>query len=442
LKQLVVNLSQEALVLPADDGRLQPWLAEGWRTSPNGLTVTVKLRENAKFHDGTKVTSEFVTKTLRRDLPKSMGPAFDDVEKIEAPDALQVQIDLRRPAPFVLEALESLIQKPGDDPAATGPFIPVRPSSPTSPTQVKVNPDYYLGPAGIDRVTITPFSSVRTAWAELLRGNIDMLHEVNIDALDSLAASNDVRVFSYIRHYQYMILFGPKASSLQSNEVRRELSAAIDREEIVREALNGHGVPSTGPVSQRHWALEKTAPKLGTDAALAGRLAARHLKFTCLVPADSVYERVALVVKRQLSAASVDMRVEEAPQEQFLARAARYEYDAILGDIISGPTIFRSYRHWHSSMPVPPRPISSPRIDAALDRIRHAASDDEYRAGVTAFQQAMVEDPVALFLAWGERARAVSRRFDVGAPNKDRDILSTLRLWHPVTTEQVAVGRN
>jgi peptide/nickel transport system substrate-binding protein len=339
----------------------------------------------------------------------------------------------------VLEALESLIQKPGNSAMASGPFVPV-PDSATA--QVKANPDYYLGPAAIDRVTFTPFSTVRTAWAELLRGNIDMLYEVNLDALDSLAASTDVRVFSYTRHYQYMIVFGPKASSLQSNEVRRELSAAIDREEVVREALNGHGVPSTGPVSQRHWALDKTAPKFGADAALAAKLATRHLTFTCLVPADSVYERVALVVKRQLSAASVDMRVEEAPQDQFVARARRNEFDAILGDIISGPTLFRSYRHWHSSMQIDPRPISSPRIDAALDRIRHAASDDEYRAGVTAFQQAMVDDPVALFLAWGERARAVSRRFDVGAPNKDRDILSTLRLWRPVTTQQAAAGRN
>jgi hypothetical protein len=93
-------------------------------------------------------------------------------------------------------------------------------------------------------------------------------------------------------------------------------------------------------------------------------------------------------------------------------------------------------------MQIDPRSISSPRIDAALDRIRHAASDDEYRAGVTAFQQAMVDDPLALFLAWGERARAVSRRFDVGAPNKDRDILSTLRLWRPLTTQQIAAGRN
>ena len=49
-----------------------------------------------------------------------------------------------------------------------------------------------------------------------------------------------------------------------------------------------------------------------------------------------------------------------------------------------------------------------------------------YRAGVAAFQRAIVDDPPAIFLAWSERARAVSTRFDVPV-EPGRDILSTLR---------------
>ena len=63
----------------------------------------------------------------------------------------------------------------------------------------------------------------------------------------------------------------------------------------------------------------------------------------------------------------------------------------MLVDADSGPSLFRSYRRWHSRGGATTQTIDSPAIDAALDRVRHAASDEEYREGVRAFQQAIVD---------------------------------------------------
>lgn len=434
LSQFTSNFSLEGLVNLTEDGRPRAWLAEGWSISPDNLTLTIHLRAGATFHDGSAVTSTAVADILRRALPKSMGVVFEDIDTITPSAPTEVVIQLKRPSPFVLESLEALIQKPGSSGIGTGPFSSAKAEVPG----LRGFQSYYLGAPPIQQITETPYASVRTAWAELLRGNIDMLYEVNLDALDSLEGSSDVAVFSYVRHYQYMIIFGSAARSLQSADVRRELSAAIDREAIVKTALNGHGVVSSGPVPALHWALDKSTPKLVSDRTLATRLAARHLTFTCLVPADSVYERVALAVKQQLAAASVDMQVKEVTQEQAIQAMTDDNFEAVLGDFVSGPSIFRSYRHWYSKAASIPTPIGSSRIDAALDRIRHAPSDNEYRAGVTAFQEAIVDAPPALFLAWSERARAVSRRFNVPAPENGRDVLATLRLWRPAGTPQVA----
>jgi ABC-type transport system substrate-binding protein len=427
LRQFVASLSVEPLAVPNEDGRMRPWLAESWTTSPDGLSMTIQLRKQAKFHDGTAVTAPVVAQTLQKTLPSLMGPAFDDIVRISPVDSTRIRVDLRRPSEFLVEALEISVQKPDSPGVGSGGWIPL---GTTAPITLRANPAYPLGKPAIDQIVVTPYPSVRAAWAELLRGNLDMLNEVSIDALDSLQASSDVAVFSFVRHYQYMIVFGSRAANLQSAEVRRELNAAIDRDAIIREAMNGHGVASTGPVPPRHWALI-AAPKAPVARQLAKNLASRHLKFTCLVPADSVYERVALAVKRQLAAVSVDMQVDEASQEQVMQAAKSNNFDALLGDIISGPTLFRSYRHWYSRMSFIPRPLGSPAIDSALDGIRHATSDEEYRAGVNAFQNAMDNDPPALFLAWGERARAVSRRFEVPAPENGGDVLNSIRLWRP-----------
>lgn len=365
-----------------------------------------------------------------------MGVAFDDVERILPVGAHQVRVDLRRRSQFVAEALETLIQKPdARGPIGTGPYVA---STITTPAELHAYGKYYRGPAAIQSVSITPYASLRAAWAELLRGNVDMLYEVNMDALDSLESASSVAIFSSVRHYQYMIIFGPRNPKFQAPEIRRELNAAIDRDAIVRNALNGHGIPSTGPLLPQHWALDASTPRPVFDRELALKLSARHLEFTCLVPADSVYERMALEVKRQLAATGVDMHVREGTQEQILDSLRKEDYEAVLGDPIGGPTVFRAFRMFHSGVSFAPKPRVTPAIDAALDQVRHAATDSEYRAGVKAFQEATLDDPPALFLAWGERARAVSKRFDVVVPEAGRDIINSIRLWHPANADQIA----
>jgi len=58
---------------------------------------------------------------------------------------------------------------------------------------------------------------------------------------------------------------------------------------------------------------------------------------------------------------------------------------------------------------------------------------------VAAFQRAMVASPPAIFLAWSERARAVSGRFDVHE-EPGRDILNTIRQWR--RAEAVSAAHN
>jgi peptide/nickel transport system substrate-binding protein len=361
----------------------------------------------------------------------------EDVNEIVALDDNHVQIRLRRPSRILIEALEIAIRKPNKSGKAgpgTGPYV----TSNDSPSEMRANANYYLEQPPIDRIVFQTYPTIRTAWAEMLRGNLDMLYEVNMDALDSLQASSKVSVFSFLRHYQYVIMFGEAAPTLKDAAVKRELNAALDRAGIVRQVLNGHGLPSIGPVPPRHWAIDQSAPRLEFNAALAKNLASRHLHFTCLVAADSVYERLALVVKQQLAEASVDMTVKEVTQSELIQAGRGKNFEALLIEVVSGPGMFRPFRHFYSKLPFELKPKGNSSIDAALDRIRHAPSDDEYREGVTDFQRAIVDDPPEIFLVWGERARAVSRQFNVVRPEDGRDVLNTLRLWRPATVQQLA----
>jgi ABC-type transport system substrate-binding protein len=88
--------------------------------------------------------------------------------------------------------------------------------------------------------------------------------------------------------------------------------------------------------------------------------------------------------------------------------------------------LLRPYHIWHSGGSLN---LKSPSIDTALDAVRHAPSGDAYLQAVAGVQQAMMDDPPAIFLAWMEVARAVSKRFDVPPVPAGRDIMAGLRQW-------------
>lgn len=59
-----------------DYTKLEPELAESWEVAKDGMSVTFKLRKNAKFHDGTPVTATDVKWSYDRALAMGGFPTF------------------------------------------------------------------------------------------------------------------------------------------------------------------------------------------------------------------------------------------------------------------------------------------------------------------------------------------------------------------------------
>jgi peptide/nickel transport system substrate-binding protein len=436
MRQTAENLTLEGLLNYGRDGRPVPFLAKQWSRADDGLTLRLQLQPAALFHDGSPVTATIVRDSLLKGLPRNLGPAFEDVQEIRAVSERDVEIVLKQPSAFAIEALDVPIAKPGATRIGTGPFVLVNQNNGT--VEMRSNPDYYLGPPAIDHIVFKPYASVRSAWADLLRDQVDMLYEVGVDALDSLQPSNQVKVFSYRRHYAYVAIFNTNRPALRDPAVRRRLNAAINREQLIADALGGKGAPATGPVWPAHWANQPDAPKFvyAPEEMTERNGTSRRIRLNCLFGNPDL-ERLALVVQRQLQSVGVDLELQAISGDSMLSRLNGADFDLILTDAISGPSLARPYLFWHSGSPFNYGRFSSRGVDASLDAIRHAPDDDAYRVGVRAFQRAIMDDPPALFLAWIERARVVSTRFAVPA-EPERDVWSTLRLWRPVADPALA----
>jgi peptide/nickel transport system substrate-binding protein len=432
VQQFISNITQEGLVRYDPDGRLQPALAEKIELSADGLQLTLHLRPKVTFHDGSPVDAAVIVAALKDGLPRVLRSAFDDVEGIEARGDREVVITFKQRSNLVVESLwDVTIQKKGQPSIGTGPFIAPAVSAGQS-VEMTANANYYLGRPTISRIVLTAYPNTRAAWADMLRDRLDMLAEVDPEALPSMRDSKLATLYTFERPYQYMLVLNAQSPKLQAAAVRRALNQAFDREALVRDALFGEGSPSAGPVSNLHWAFQEERstfsfnPKsaAATIAATAAARKSQPLTLTCLTLPGAQYERLALNVKQQLQAIGVRLEIQEVPPDRPAAAVAKHEYEMLLLDALSGPNMFRPYRWWVQNVGFTGRGVVS-----ALGEIRRAATEAQYKAAVGAFQRAAADDPPAVFLAWGKRTRAVVNRFDVERePN--RDIILTLRQWH------------
>src|SRR5471030_2238036 len=77
-----------------DYAKLEPELAESWTVAPDGMSITFKLRKNAKFHDGTPVTAKDVKWSFDRAVSVGGFPTFQmKAGSLEKPEQFVVVDD-------------------------------------------------------------------------------------------------------------------------------------------------------------------------------------------------------------------------------------------------------------------------------------------------------------------------------------------------------------
>jgi peptide/nickel transport system substrate-binding protein len=461
VRALAAQISVESLTQLRIDGRPIPKLAESWWWTEGGRQLNLNLRPNIQFHDGAPLTAELASQLLNTAVAspsnRAVFTSFADIEAIRWEGDRQVIFDLFRPSAFLPDDLEIPLTH-GNAQIGTGPYRIVKEDS--SGVVLDRFDKYYLGTPKIARVVIKPFDALRTAWTSLLRGEVDMVTDVPPDAVEFIR-NDTVKVVSFGRRYQYIVAFNSQRRPFNSPVVRRALNMSIDRDALIQRALQGHGVPSTGPLWPKHWAYNNSVATYRYDPAQAATLLnsvgvradkgdagrQRRFRFTCLIPENfSVIERVALEVQKQLYSVGVDMEFEVVPIGDFTARVREGRFDAMLIDTISGPTIGRSYMFWRSARRFPGGlntfGYENPEAERLFDTLKTSTNDIATESAFTRLQEVLLEDPPALFLAWNERSRAVRRNFEiVQDPQRDSaDPIYTIWRWTGAADPRLAAS--
>jgi peptide/nickel transport system substrate-binding protein len=439
-------LFSESLLSRQTDGRSVPGLATEWRWEDGGRRLRLELKAGVRLHDGSVLNAEIVSRLLEHSLGEHRPLGFTYVTRVTGEGSRTVVIQLSRPDFFLLPELTGLkVVLPDAPDIGTGPFRIVR----RTPVFETVRFDaYHGGVPAMKGARVLTYETQRAAWAALLRGEVDALQEVSRETVEFASQATNIHTYPAIQSFYIALIFNQKHPLLKKVEVRRALNAAIDRQGIVRSAMRGHGEVAEDPIWPLHWAYTRPEvphiydPKLAErqlDAAGLTRRSAGpgasvpRFKLRCLFWSDEpMYERIALMIQRQLFDVGVDLVLEPANLNDLIARASSGDFETLLPRANAGRSLDFTYRFWHSSTEGNGAMLRAGYFgaDSLLDQLRASTSDEQVRTTVDQLGRRFREDVPAVFIAWPQVTRAIDSRLNVGRGN-EQDPFSKIWEWRP-----------
>jgi len=367
------------------DIKIRGDLAESWEVKRGGLEIIFHLRKGVKWHDGAPFTADDVVFTYKTvtdpKVPTPYGSNYGPVDKVEALDRYTVRVTYKEPyAPaleswgmgiipkHILEGRDIREERFNRNPVGTGPYR-LKEWVTGQRIVLEAFDEYFEGRPNINRYIARVIPDTATMFLELKFGGIDFMGLTPPQYKLQSTKEHFNRYFQKFRYpafgYTYLgyNLLDPRFAD---RRVRRAITHAINKRDIIDGVLLGYGTPCTGPFPPESWAYNPDVKDLEYDPEKAKRLLqeagwvmgadgilyrnGRPFKFTVLVnQANEVRIKTAQIIKENLKKVGIEMDIKvlewQAMLHEFIDKK-RFEA-VILGWALSrDPDI---YDIWHSS---------------------------------------------------------------------------------------------
>ena len=354
-KQDVAQNSMDSIV---------PDLAESWAWSGDGKTLTFKLRQGVKWHDGVAFTSADVKCTFDMLMGKSpqkfrQNPRkswYNQVNEVTTNGDFEASFHLKRPQPALLALLASGYTPiypchvtPAEmrvHPIGTGPFKFVEFKANES-IKLTRNPDYWKkGLPHLDGIEFTIIPNRSTAILAFIAGKFDMTFptEVSIPLLKDVK-SQAPKAICVVEpdNVSTNIIINTSAPPFNDPDIRRAMALALDRKAFIQILFEGQAdIGGTMlPAPAGLWAMPKemleTIPGYGPDVE-ANRAEARklmekagygpnkHLAVKVSTRNIPVYRDPAVILIDQLKSIYIDADLDVVETANWFPKIARKDY--------------------------------------------------------------------------------------------------------------------
>lgn len=247
----------DSLLRRKPDGTLVPMLATKWAYDSAKTKLTLTLRDDVKFSDGTKLDADAVKVNLDR-FRTGNGPdasTLAQVSDVQAKDATTVVVTLSAPDPALLDNLgnaDGFIASPkaidagkiDTDPIGSGPYTLDTSATVAGSAYTFVKRADYWDPSlqVYDKIVVKPILDSTAMVNALLSG------QVNVALLtaktETQAKAAGFTEYKYATDWQGLLIFdreGTMVPALKDERVRQAINYAIDKDTILKQVGKGLG---------------------------------------------------------------------------------------------------------------------------------------------------------------------------------------------------------
>ncbi|HEX7120224.1 MAG TPA: ABC transporter substrate-binding protein [Longimicrobiales bacterium] len=457
-----------------EDFEVRPYLAESWQMLGD-TAIVFRLRRDVRWHDGRPVTAEDVKFTF--DLAKDPVTAsllasayLSQVESATVVDPYTIRFDFVRPHAQAIEDFwwapmpKHLLENVPPDQLRTAPFN-LRPvgSGPYRFVERRANellvierndafPEALGGPPLPDRIFFRVIPEAPTMLAELLTGGVQVDIPVFPDQAERIEADDALELFAFPGRTFYYIGWNNRRPPFTDATVRRAMTLAIDRPEIIQALLVGYGTPAVSPIPP--WSpLDPDVEPLPHDPARAAALLedagwvdrngdgirenarGASLRFSLMTSDAPLNRSIVEAVQAQLREVGVAAEVRVVEFQTMLAQHRARDFDAVFTSwvldnfqVASAPMAL-----FHSRWADVPRSANrsayaNPRADRLIEAGAAATDPAEARRIWREFAELLNEDQPFTFMFWLNEL-AAARRNVQGVVMDPRGELVSIAEW-------------
>ncbi|WNJ89032.1 ABC transporter substrate-binding protein [Bosea sp. 685] len=312
--------------------KLVPRLATEWSFSADGLTLTMKLRTDAKFHDGDVFNAEAAKANLERarTLPDSLRKSeLASVDSIETPDASTIVMKLKRPDATLLAQLtdragmmlapKSLSGDVANKPVCSGPYKFVERVQNDRIVLEKFKEHWEAANYHFDRIIYRSIPDTTVRLANLRAGELDILERLAPTDVKSAQADKALKVASTANlGYQGITINTGNGEAAKQpmgmdKRVRQALSLSIDRKVLSQVVFEGLYEPMVQPFNPGNPYVSAEFPVPARDVAKAKALLKEaglsKVSVELFVTNNPVDAQLGQVVQAMAQEAGIDVQI-------------------------------------------------------------------------------------------------------------------------------------